>query len=466
MHEGFAYYSSQSWIGGAGYDVNFALGIDGISLYMILLTTLIFPLLVLYSWNKVEHQTRMFYILLMVMETAILGFFMALDMLAFYVFFELVLIPAIFFIGIWGSDKRRAATLKFFLYTLAGSLLMLIAIIYMGLQAQPGVFTTNYFTLQDAGFAPDAQRFLFLAFAIGFAIKAPIFPLHTWQADAYAESSTTGTIIMAAILSKMGVYGLIRFCMPLFPESFEAFSPVIAFLGVVGIVYGAMAAFAQDDMKRLLAYSSLSHIGFIVLGLFALNSAEAISGSVLQMLAHGISTAALFFLVGMMEDRQGSRLISDYEGIAKQLPVYAFLFVLSIMASVGLPGLSGFVGEFMIMVGAFGSDLSGGGILTIFAATGVIIAGVYLLTLTRKYLFGKAIKAPNSASLRDLGGREVGLLIPLVILMFWIGLNATPFLKPIDQSVADMLRAEQVPVEQIEVETPTEPEPEPEAMIR
>lgn len=454
---GFAYYSAVSWFTSDSYDISFAMGIDGISLFMILMTTLLFPLILLYSWNRIEKQAPLYYIMLLVMETAIIGFFLALDMLLFYVFFELVLIPAIFFIGIWGDEKRREAAIKFFLYTLAGSLLMLIAIIYMGATAVAEGFTTNYFALQDAGFAPELQRWLFLGFAISFAIKAPIFPFHSWQADAYSASSTTGTVIMAAILSKMGVYGLLRFCLPLFPDAFEVFSPWIATLAVIGIIYGAMAAFAQNDLKRLLAYSSLSHIGFIVLGIFALGSVEANSGAVLQMVAHGISTAALFFLVGMIESRRGSRLISDYQGIAKQLPIFAFLFVISVMASVGLPGLSGFVGEFMIMLGAFGSALVGAKVLTVFAATGVIIAGVYLLTMTRKVLFGQNDK-PVNQQLPDLGMREIGLLAPLVILMLWIGLNATPFLKPIDESVDTMIG-----IEQVDLEDEKQPEEEAEA---
>ncbi len=447
-YEGFAYYSSVSWFSSENFDISFALGMDGISLMMIVMTTLLFPLILLYSWNRIEKQVRLYYIMLMVMETAIIGFFLSLDMLLFYVFFELVLIPAIFFIGIWGDANRREAAIKFFLYTLAGSLLMLIAIIYMGTAAVTDGFTTNYFTLQEAGFEPALQGWLFLAFAISFGIKAPIFPFHSWQADAYSASSTTGTVIMAAILSKMGVYGLLRFCMPLFPDAFATYAPWVATLGVIGIIYGAMAAFAQNDLKRLLAYSSLSHIGFIVLGIFAFDSAVASSGAVLQMVAHGISTAALFFLVGMIEDRRGSRLISDYQGIAKQLPIFAFLFVISVMASVGLPGLSGFVGEFMIMLGAFGSALAGGKVLTIFAATGVIIAGIYLLTMTRKVLFGKLDKAANQ-QLSDLRMREIALLTPLVILMIWIGLNATPFLRPINESLSPGVEQVDVDLENI-----------------
>ncbi|MFK7972909.1 MAG: NuoM family protein [Bacteroidia bacterium] len=439
---GFAFFQSLPWISTAGIDITYSIGLDGVSLWMVLLTTLLFPLLTIYAWNRTDDNVRMFFGLMLLMETAILGFFFSLDMILFYVFFEMVLIPAIFFIGIWGSERRRYATLKFFLYTLAGSLVMLIGILYMGNNV-PGVegFTSDYFLLQNAGFDVQAQGWLFLAFMLAFGIKAPIFPLHTWQADAYSESSTTGTIIMAAILSKMGVYGMIRFVLPLFPDAVAAYAPYVSVLAVIGILYGAMVAFAQDDMKRLLAYSSLSHIGFIVLGIFALQS-QATSGAVLQMLAHGVSTAALFFLVGMIESRGGSRKIADYRGIAKKLPVFAFLFVISVMASVGLPGLSGFVGEFMIMLGAFNSTVIGQG-FTIFAALGVIAAAVYLLYMTRKVLFGNE-ESSKIQKLSDLKMRETGLLIPLVILMFIIGFYATPFLKPINQTVIKEERSAQV----------------------
>ena len=444
---GYLWYEALPWIDLPGWKSQFALGLDGISLYLVLLTTLLFPLMVLFAWDRVEKQPKLFFLMLLLMESAILGFFLSLDMLLFYVCFELVLIPAIFFIGIWGSENRQKAAIKFFVYTLAGSLIMLVAIIYMGLNAGTGVFTTDYFDLVRAGFSPREQYLLFLAFALSFGIKAPIFPLHTWQADAYSESSTTGTVIMAAILSKMGVYGLLRFCVGLFPEGVARYAPLMATLAVIGILYGAMAAFAQKDMKRLLAFSSLSHLGFIVLGIFALQR-EALNGAVLQMFAHGIATAGLFFLVGMIETRTGSRQIGDYRGLAKQLPIFAFLFVLSVMASVGLPGLSGFVGEFMILLGAFSSSTIGG-VFAVLAALGVIAAAVYLLNMTRQVLFGKAENATVSTT-QDLSRREWGLLLPLAILMVVIGLYATPFLKQIDRSTAALVETTE------EVEAPAE----------
>jgi NADH-quinone oxidoreductase subunit M len=438
-----------------GMNVQYAIGLDGVSLWMVMLTTLLFPLICLYAWKRDGDRASLFFGLLLLMETAILGFFFALDMLLVYVFFEMVLIPAIFFIGIWGSERRRYATLKFFLYTLAGSLLMLIAILYMGNNV-PGVegFTSDYFTLQDAGFDGKAGSWLFLAFMLAFGIKAPIFPLHTWQADAYSESSTSGTIIMAAILSKMGVYGMLRFVLPLLPEAAETFAPVVSLLAVIGIVYGAMVAFAQDDIKRLFAYSSLSHIGFIVLGIFAFQ-AQATSGAVLQMLAHGVSTAALFFLVGILEAQGGSRKISDYRGIAKKLPVFACLFIISMLASVGLPGLSGFVGEFMIMLGAFNSGAISP-TFAVFAAIGVIAAAVYLLYMTRKVLFGNE-NAGVIQKLQDLKMRETGLLIPLVILMFVIGFYAKPFLDPINETLITTTSAsEQVDTAPVQIDVVSE----------
>lgn len=434
--QGFNLYSYTGWMQSEGYDVGFALGVDGISIFLLLLSTLMFPLIILNDWKREMPHARGYYVLLLLMESGVLGFFMALDLLQFYVFFELVLIPAIFMIGIWGGKNRRHASLKFFLYTLAGSLLMLVAILYMGLNAGGGAFTTDYAALQQAGFSKEVQLWLLGAFLIAFGIKAPIFPLHSWQAGAYAEAPTGATVIMAALLSKMGVYGILRVCLPLLPQAFDHIAPHMAALAVLSIIYGAMAAFAQSDLKRLLAFSSLSHMGFIVLGIFA-NQAEALSGAVLQMVAHGISTAALFFLVGMLESRTGSREIDSYQGVAKRLPVFAFIFVFSVMASVGLPGLSGFVGEFMIMLGAYSSSVIGKG-FAILAATGVIIAGVYLLNMTRKTLFGEDNR-PALADLKDLNRREYGLMLPLLVLMLLIGLYATPFLLHIDVAVQGLL---------------------------
>lgn len=443
---GYFCFQDIKWFGAAGYDISYQVGVDGISAFMLLLTVVLFPLLVIYGWGRERKQEKMFYIMLLLLETGLLGFFVSLDMLLFYIFFELVLIPGSFLIGIWGNENKGEAALKFFIYTLLGSLLMLIGIIYMGIHAGAANgmnLSTDYFAIQEliAGgelpaFAANAQWWLFAAFAISFAIKAPVFPFHTWQAQAYASASTEGTVILAALLSKMGAYGFLRFCLPLFPEAVDDFAPVLAILGVIGIIYGAYMAVVQNDMKRLLAFSSLSHMGFIILGIFAVNYVS-ISGAVYQMLAHGVSTAALFLLVDMLERRYGSRQISDFQGLAKVAPAFTVIFMISMLASVGLPGLSGFVGEFMIMTGAFASGLIGKGI-TVFAAIGVVLAAVYLLNMFRKVMFGKMKE--NLADFKKPEAKETWVLIPMVIFMFWLGLYATPFLNPINKGTENILK--------------------------
>ncbi|MEM6261581.1 MAG: NADH-quinone oxidoreductase subunit M [Bacteroidota bacterium] len=443
---GYQFYQQISWL---GTSVSFSTGIDGISIYMILLTTLLTPIVAIYSKEITQRQV-LYFSMLLLLEFSILGFFMALDVLLFYIFFELVLIPSLFFIGVWGDENRNAAGVKFFLYTLGGSLLMLVAIIYMGLHVteylsaeslatfglEQGQFSTNYLAMLEADWPAEVTGWLFVAFFLSFGIKAPIFPLHTWQADAYASAPVGGTVMMGAIMSKMGVYGLIRYGVPIFPEVMQEHATILASLAVIGIIYGAMAAIAQKDIKRLLAYSSLSHMGFIALGIFSMNP-EAMSGAVIQMLAHGISTAGLFLLAGMIETRTGTRQIADYGGLAKQMPAFAFLFIISVMASVGLPGLSGFVGEFMIMIGAFQSSYLSAA-FSILAATGVIIAAVYLLGMTRKVMFGSD-EDSKAKGVADLNGLEVSLLMPLILLMFVVGLYATPFLQNINPGTEDVL---------------------------
>jgi len=445
MNRGYYFFQEIDWFGMDIYDIKYMVGVDGISVFMLILTIFLFPLLGVYTWGKIEKQSKLFYVMLLVLETGLLGFFASLDMLLFYVFFELVLIPGSFLIGIWGDSSRGEAALKFFIYTLLGSLLMLIAIIYMGINAGGAAgkaLSTDYFVIQEAiaggvlpAFSADIQWWLFLAFAISFAIKSPVFPFHTWQAQAYASSSTTGTVILAALFSKMGAYGFLRFCLPLFPDAVSDFAPILAVLAVISILYGAYMATVQDDLKRLLAFSSLSHMGFIILGIFAIDFVAA-SGAVFQMLAHGVSTAALFLLVDMMERRHGSRKISDYRGIAKLAPTFTAIFMISVLASVGLPGLSGFVGEFMIMTGAFGSEIIASG-LTVFAAVGVILAAIYLLNMFRKVMFGRL--QSEEMTFAEPDRQEMLVLIPLLILMFWLGLYAPPFLGPINEGVAALM---------------------------
>jgi NADH-quinone oxidoreductase subunit M len=454
--EGMLFSQTASWFSADGADIKYMIGIDGVSGFMLLLTVLLFPLLIAYQWQQDLPQERLFYGMLLLLETGIIGFFLSLDLLMFYIFFELVLIPTAFLIGIWGHAERQQAALKFFLYTLAGSLLMLISILYLGINAtgiEGAAFTTDYFTIRDAlrggqieAFGLDAQRWLFLGFAISFAIKVPLFPLHTWQAQTYSESSTTGSIVLAALLSKMGAYGFIRFCLPLFPAISREMAPTIAGLAVVGILYGAYLAVVQSDLKRLIAFSSLSHLGFILLGIFAMTP-EALSGAILQMFAHGVTTAGMFFMADMLERRYPSREIADFQGVAKGAPLFTLLFMITIMASVGLPGLSGFVGEFLILMGAFDSLVINRS-FAILGTLGVILAAVYLLNMFRKVMFGPA-DGSVSGAISDASRREALIMLPLIVLMFWVGLYATPFLDAIEAGT-------QAVIQQVAIEVPAD----------
>lgn len=422
-----------------GVDIKFMTGLDGISIYLLLLTTVLFPLTFLFSWGSVNKLPKAYYALLLVLECGVIGFFLALDLVMFYIFFEMVLIPMYFLIGIWGGKERIYASIKFFLYTLVGSLLMLIAIIYIGFEAahQAGAsFTTDFHDILNTDFAPEVQQWLFLAFAVSFAVKVPLFPLHTWLPDAHTQAPTAGSVILAGVLLKMGTYGLIRFCLPFFPEASIYFAPMMCILAVIGIIYGGMAAMVQKDVKRLVAYSSVSHMGFIVLGIFSFTN-EALDGAVIQMVNHGIATGALFLLVGMIYDRRHTRMIADFQGLARRVPIFTLFFMITVLASVGLPGLNGFVGEFMILMGSFYSDIVSNA-WAIIAASGVIVAAVYLLWMFRRVMFGALDKEENQ-KLTDLNGLEVGVLLPLVILMFWLGFNAGPFLRQIDPSATNIL---------------------------
>jgi NADH-quinone oxidoreductase subunit M len=431
------------WFNIPGLDIKFMTGLDGISIYLLLLTTLIFPLTIYFSWGSVEKLEKPYYALLLILEVGVIGFFCALDMVLFYVFFEMVLIPMYFLIGIWGGKERIYASVKFFLYTLVGSLLMLIAILWLGFEAAGAanslypnattsiIFTTDYHAILNTDIPVGAQTWLFLAFAVSFAIKVPLFPLHTWLPDAHTQAPTAGSVILAGVLLKMGTYGLVRFCLPLFPEASVDFAPMMCFLAVVGIIYGGMAAMVQDDVKKLVAYSSVSHLGFIVLGIFSFTP-DALNGAVIQMVNHGITTPGLFLLVGMIYDRRHTRMIADFGGLAKQLPVFTLFFIITVLASVGLPGLNGFVGEFMVLMGGFDSAVVSGW-WAVLAASGVIVAAVYLLWMFRRVMFGPLDNDENK-KLIDLDRREVLVMVPLVILMFWMGFNSGPFINKIDQS--------------------------------
>lgn len=412
-------------------------GMDGISVYLVLLTTLLFPITIYFSFGSVDKHEKAYYVLLLILETGVIGFFLALDLVLFYVFFEMVLIPMYFLIGIWGGKERIYASVKFFLFTLIGSLLMLIAIIYTGFEVNHWTnFSSNYFDIATGAPLIDhsTQMWLFGAFALAFAVKVPLFPLHTWLPDAHTQAPTAGSVILAGVLLKMGTYGLIRFCLPFFPFAAEEMSGFMCLLAAVGIIYGGMAAMVQDDVKKLVAYSSVSHLGFIVLGIFSF-SREAMNGAVLQMVNHGITTGALFLMVGMIYDRRHTRAIADFGGLARQMPKFTLFFMITVLASVGLPGLNGFIGEFYVLMGSFKNMPT----YSVIAAAGVIVAAVYLLWMFRRVMFGPLDNEANKV-LKDLDFREVAVMLPLVILMFVMGFYAKPFMTEIDRSAVNILK--------------------------
>lgn len=418
------------WI--QGLNISYHVGIDGISVLLIVLTSFLTPLALLYSWNSIEKRVKGYVAMMLFLEVGMLGVFCALDTFLFYFFWEAMLIPMYFIIGIWGGQNRVYAAVKFFLYTMSGSLLMLVAIIWLGYYASTlpgGRFTTNLvelFTIAPS-IPLSAQSWLFLAFALSFAIKVPLFPFHTWLPDAHVEAPTAGSVILAGVLLKMGTYGFLRFCIPLFPQATLQFLPYLAALGIVGIVYGALVSMVQPDMKKLVAYSSVSHLGFVVLGIFALTE-EAVQGSMIQMVNHGLSTGALFLMVGMMYDRRHTRLISEFGGLSKRMPVYATFLMIVCLSSIGLPGLNGFVGEFLILLGAFKSQFLATHAYAIFAATGVVLAAVYLLWMYQRVMFGP-LEKPENQVLKDLNLREIVVLIPIIVWIVWIGVYPSSFLE-------------------------------------
>lgn len=422
-------------------DIRYLVGIDGFSLLLVLLTTFLGPIVVLCSWTYIKESTKGYYVLLLILQTGMTGVFCAFDVLLFYIFFELTLIPMYFLIGIWGGERRIYAAIKFVIYTMVGSLLMLVAILYLGYAAgnavNDGVFTTNYFKLLSFNVPLGMQTWLFVLFAFAFAIKVPVFPFHTWLPDAHVQAPTGGSVILAGVLLKMGTYGLIRFCLPFFPSASVAHTLLIGILAVIGIVYGALVSRAQTDAKKLVAYSSVSHLGFVVLGIFAL-TLESIQGAMIQMINHGISTGALFLIVGMLYERRHTRLMSDYGGIARSVPILTFFMVLTALASAGLPGLNGFVGEFLILVGAFGSEAPGMPALTIIATTGVILAAVYLLWMLSRMFFGPLTVEANR-NMPDLNRRELVILVPMALLMIVMGLMPQPFLKVSEPAAARLI---------------------------
>ena len=431
-----------SWFDVGTFHVQYHVGIDGISLFLVIMTTLLMPLSILASWS-IKDKLRSYLFFMLWLEVGMIGVFISLDLVLFYVFWEVMLIPMYFLIGVWGGERRVYAAVKFFLYTMAGSLLMLGAIIalYFLNNAQDFdlVQITNRLTSGEMVLSPRAELLLFLAFFIAFAIKIPLFPFHTWLPDAHVEAPTAGSVILAGVLLKMGTYGLLRFCLPLFPNASILLAPLICGLAIVGILYGALVAMVQTDVKKLVAYSSVSHLGFVVLGIFSFNF-QSLEGATFQMLSHGLSTGALFLLVGMLYDRRHSHRIRDFGGLAHGMPVFAAFFMVFLVSSIGLPGLNGFLGEFLILQGVF---LANAG-YAVWAVFGIILSAVYMLWMYQRVFLGPTEHEENRA-VTDLNLREVVILVPLVILALWMGLYSSTFLRRMDTSIQKVVdRIEQV----------------------
>ncbi len=419
-------------------NVHYYIGIDGISLLLVVLTTLLTPIVLIASWESVKKQVPMYVFLMLLLESGMIGVFVSLDTFLFYVFWEIILIPMYFIIGIWGGKDRIYASVKFFIYTMVGSLLMLIAIIWLGYYASTlpgGSFTTDIPRLYDI--APSipfhVQVWLFAAFALSFLIKVPAFPLHTWLPDAHVQAPTGGSVILAGVLLKLGTYGLIRFNLQMFPAVSIEYAWLFAAIGVAGIIYGALVSMVQTDIKKLVAYSSVSHMGFIVLGIFGM-TVESLQGGLIQMINHGLSTGALFLIVGMIYDRRHTREIADFGGLAKSIPVFSTVFMIVTLSSIGLPGLNGFTGEFLILLGSFQSAVLGSTWYVVLAASGVVFAAVYMLWMYQRVVFGVSRNDENT-SIPDLSIREFGLLLPILLFIFWIGVYPSTFLSKSERSI-------------------------------
>jgi NADH-quinone oxidoreductase subunit M len=428
------------WIQVAGWNISFAMGVDGLSILLVLLTTFLTPISILSTWTAVQERVKDFMIFFLLLEVGMLGVFLAQDLFLFYIFWEFTLVPMYFLIGIWGGPRRIYAAIKFFLYTMAGSILMLLAILWLGIYQ--GTFSVPDL-ITKGGIPGNIQLWLFLAFAAAFAIKVPMWPLHSWLPDAHVEAPTAGSVILAGVLLKMGTYGFLRFNLPMFPEAAVKFAPWMALLAVIGIIYGAAVSYAQKDIKKLVAYSSVSHLGFVMLGLFALN-AQGIEGGILQMINHGLSTGALFLQVGMVYEQTHTREFEVYGGLWKIMPIYGTVMLIVSLSSMGLPGLNGFVGEFAILLGAFGSKAIGSPWFAGIGAAGVIMAAIYILYMFQKMFLGpegsivEEVKKRGHA-LRDLNWREIATVSPLLVLIFWIGLYPKPFFELMAPAVEKLL---------------------------
>jgi NADH-quinone oxidoreductase subunit M len=424
----FQFVEKASWI--QGFDINYHMGVDGISLFFVLLSTLLTPLCILASWEAIHTRVREYMIAFLVLETLMIGTFCALDLILFYVFFEGVLIPMFLIIGVWGGPRRVYSAFKFFLYTLLGSVLMLLAI----LMVYREVGTTDIPTAMAHMFPKSMQHWLWLAFFASFAVKVPMWPVHTWLPDAHVEAPTAGSVILAGVLLKMGGYGFLRFSLPMFPDATIYFTPLIYTLSVVAVIYTSLVALAQEDMKKLIAYSSVAHMGFVTIGTFTLTM-QGIQGAIFQMLSHGVVSAALFLCVGVVYDRMHTREIARYGGLVERMPKYAFVFMVFMLASVGLPGTSGFVGEFLVLVGSFQVNTW----VCALAATGVILGAAYMLVLYRRVVFGRLTR-DDLKSILDMDMREIAVFAPLIFLVFLMGVFPNVFLKPTEPTVAELIR--------------------------
>jgi len=429
------------WVTVAGWNIQYYLGLDGLSILLVLLTAFLTPISILSTWTAVEERVKDFMIFFLLLEVGMMGVFLAQDLFLFYIFWEFTLVPMYFLIGIWGGPRRIYAAVKFFLYTMAGSILMLLAILWLGIYG--GTFSVPELIAQH-NIPSDIQWWLFLAFTAAFAIKVPMWPLHSWLPDAHVEAPTAGSVILAGVLLKMGTYGFVRFNLPLFPEAAVRAAPYIALLATIGIIYGAMVSYAQKDVKKLVAYSSVSHLGFVMLGLFAMNP-EGIAGGILQMINHGLSTGALFLLVGMIYEQTHTREIKVYGGLWKVTPIFGSIMLIVSLSSMGLPGLNGFVGEFTILLGAFGSTSINNTAFAIVSALGVIMAAVYILYMFQKMFLGpqgeivEEVKKHGHA-LRDLNLREIITIVPILIFIFWIGLYPKPFFALMAPAVENLVK--------------------------